>query len=189
MANIHVLAGVPSFSRWPLDLHFLSRDAHKAWEDRVRTADVQVPSGLGLHTDFPEAAPEQPQGVHALPLDYTPLKAYVAKVHEVMGNDGRRRCVHCREDLRPERGLYAMCPGADCVAAGHVDCWSRHALAGEQQETILPDRCSCPSCGGEIRWVDMMKELSLRTRGQKDVENLLKEKRKRKAKSPVEGAS
>jgi structure-specific endonuclease subunit SLX1 len=60
---------------------------------------------------------------------------------------------------------------------GHVDCWSRHALKDDEENNILPDMLQCPSCGGGIRWGDMMKELSLRVRGGAEIEKLLKSKR------------
>lgn len=49
----------------------------------------------------------------------------------------------------------------------------------EDREVVVPIQGRCPQCGGHIQWVDMMKELSLRERGAKEVEALLKVKKRR----------
>jgi structure-specific endonuclease subunit SLX1 len=78
-----------------------------------------------------------------------------------------------------------MCPNNGCKAIGHIDCWSKDALYHEGGSEVLPDISTCPSCGGEIRWGDMMKELSLRVRGPQDVEKLLKKAEKAKKAAKV----
>jgi structure-specific endonuclease subunit SLX1 len=50
---------------------------------------------------------------------------------------------------------------------------------------LIPVKGHCPNCKAEIRWVDVVKELSLRIRGQKEVEKLLEEKRVRKGKAVI----
>ena len=121
-------------------------------------------------------------GVYALPLDYAPMKEYVAKGHSVFSFEREGDCVVCGDHLASGEGLHAICSNDGCEAVGHLDCWSRHMLHGQDKETLLPTTGSCPQCGGEVRWGDMMKELTLRVRGQKDVEKLLKTKKSAKAK-------
>ena len=129
------------------------------------------------------AIPSAAWGVHALPLDYTPMKEYVAKGHNVFSFEREGDCVICGDHLAPNGGLHVICSNDGCEAVGHLDCWSRHMLQGQDEETLLPMTGSCPKCGGEVRWEDMMKELTLRVRGQKDVEKLLKTKKRTKAKT------
>ncbi|KAM3480062.1 hypothetical protein MY8738_005119 [Beauveria namnaoensis] len=189
MSNIHLLTGVASFVRWPLTLHFFAEEAHKAWKTWLKKAENPARPGLCVLTDFVDdtagiLGPHDDQaGIQALPLDYAPVKDYVQKAQDVVMFEKEGRCVHCDEEMASGQGLHAMCPNGDCVAMGHLDCWSKHALAGEgDPEAILPQTCFCPSCGGEVRWGEMMKELTLRVRGQSEIDKLLKvKKRGRKA--------
>lgn len=190
ISNIHLLTAVPSFSRWPLNLHFFVKEVHKVWEQWVNTAEQPINKGLKVLTDFgpvteTDASLPSAWGIHALPVDYTPVKDYVEKAHNIVMFEQEGNCVHCKKALESGKGLYPMCPNQGCEAMGHLDCWSRHALSGEDEGIIIPQQCTCPACGGDIRWGDMMKELSLRIRGPKDVEKLLK-KRKRRAKKESE---
>ncbi|ATY63054.1 GIY-YIG catalytic domain containing [Cordyceps militaris] len=181
VSNIHLLTGVASFARWPLTLHFFAVEAHRAWAAWLRKTGAEVRPGLRVRIDVVDDTAgilgaeddEDKAGIHALPLDYAPVRAYVQKARDVVAFEKEGSCVHCGEDMASGEGLHAMCPNGECVAMGHLDCWSRHALAGEEDEAVLPQTCMCPSCGGEVRWGDMMKELTLRVRGEAEVEKLL----------------
>ncbi|KAG6000426.1 hypothetical protein E4U54_001429 [Claviceps lovelessii] len=179
MANIHLLTGVPSFARWPLNVHFFATEAYEAWQNRLESTQEPGRRGLRILTDFagPDRdVPEDSQacGVHALPLDYRPMANYVEKAHAIIEFEQQGNCVHCSQELEPGQGLHALCPNDGCKAMGHLDCWSRHALSNDGSGHIIPDQCSCPTCGGNIRWGDMMKELSLRIRGSAEVKKVLK---------------
>lgn len=130
--------------------------------------------------DIDEAA--QGWGVHALPLDYTPLGPYVEKAQNITSFEREGKCVVCHQNLEHDKGLYAICSNAGCEGVGHLVCWSRHLLnqKGEADDNgvLLPMEGHCPTCRGAVKWGDMMKELTLRTRGQKEVEQLLKRRRK-----------
>lgn len=187
VSNIHLLTGVASFARWPLTLHFFAAEAHRAWTAWVRTAESPAREGLRVLTDFVDdttgilGAHDEQAGIHALPLDYALVKEYVQKAQDVVAFEKEGRCVHCDEDMVSGEGLHAMCPNDDCVAMGHLDCWSKHALATEgDAEAMIPRTCSCPSCGGHLRWSDMITELTLRVRGQREVEKLLKVRKRGK---------
>jgi structure-specific endonuclease subunit SLX1 len=183
MSNIHLLTAAPSFARWPLNLHLFAKEAQTAWEKWTKSSETPVRAELNILTDFKEAAnaeaagaPEVPWGIHAMAVDYAPIKGYVEKAHNVVSFEQEGRCVHCHEELAHGQGLYPMCPSEGCVAMGHLDCWSKHALS-DDDSALLPHKCVCPSCKGSIRWGDMMKELSLRVRGEKEVQKLLKKRR------------
>jgi structure-specific endonuclease subunit SLX1 len=142
-----------------------------------------VSSSLRILTDFGSSAGDSSTtsyGIHALPLDYSSMQEYIEKTHNVVSFERQGRCVHCNAEMQPDEGLYAMCPNEGCEAMGHIDCWSRHALASDDPGAVIPNRCKCPSCRGEIRWGDMMKELSLRTRGAGEVEKLLRKRKRAK---------
>ncbi|KAG8158990.1 hypothetical protein KVR01_011433 [Diaporthe batatas] len=133
-----------------------------------------------------EEGPEGPAwGIHALPLDYTPLAPYLDKGQDVTTFEREGDCVVCLQHLEHGKGLFAICPNAECEGMGHVDCWSRHLLHqhGEQDGAVLPVDGPCPKCSSPVKWGDMMRELTLRTRGQKEVERILKRHRRAIAKS------
>lgn len=187
MSSIHLLTGVASFARWPLKLHFFAHEAHKAWMAWQKTAQDAERPGLRVLTDFVDdttgilGAHDEHAGIHALPLDYAPFKDYVQRAQEVVLFEKQGSCVHCKELLVPGEGLHAMCPSGDCVAMGHLDCWSKHALRTEgESDAVLPRTCSCPSCDGAVHWGNMMQELTLRIRGESEVTKLLKVKKRGK---------
>ncbi|KAB5575566.1 hypothetical protein GE09DRAFT_1092519 [Coniochaeta sp. 2T2.1] len=208
MSNLHLLLGVPSFARWPLRLHFFSRDAHTAWEKWRATAKEPMRRSIAILTDFgsgdavaakpassaametegeASTAEPTPWGIHALPLDYAPMKDYVAKGRDVFTFEREGDCVVCKGHMPPGEGLYALCSNDGCEGVGHVACWSRHLLPEGEKESILPVEGTCPKCNGPVRWGDMMTELTLRMRGQKEVDKLLKKKREVKAKAKATG--
>lgn len=128
-----------------------------------------------------EDEPEGPNwGVHALPLDYTPLAPYFEKGQNVTTFEREGSCVVCFQHLEHDKGLYAICSNGECEGVGHVDCWSRHLLHqhGEHGDMVLPVEGRCPKCDGVVRWGDMMRELTMRVRGQKEVEKVLKRSRR-----------
>ncbi len=186
LENLHLLLRVPSFARWPLRLHFFVPDVYHSWEEGCCTASEPIRDTIPVLTDFQpdhESASEstEPWGIHAIPLDYAPMKDYVAKTQSIFEFEREGACVLCKEHLPPGQGLYAVCPNAGCEGVGHILCWSRHLLGEENDKDILPISGQCPQCKGDVIWGDMMKEMSLRIRGPKEVEKLLKKPRRRKA--------
>ncbi|GAB1314504.1 Slx4p interacting protein [Madurella fahalii] len=201
LSNLHLLLRVPSFARWPLKLHFFVPEVYAVWRKQCAAVTEKLRPGFIVATDFGgeaqgesdkedgaavggeegpgEGERAQPRGIHALPLDYEPIKDYVAKGQDVFAFERQGNCVVCREAMSPEEGLQALCTNAGCEGVGHLSCWSRHFLAVREEDSILPVQGRCPKCDKEVLWGDMMKELTLRVRGPKDVEKLLKRKRRR----------
>ncbi|KAK3901211.1 hypothetical protein C8A05DRAFT_45083 [Staphylotrichum tortipilum] len=189
VSNLHLLLRVPSFGRWPLTLHFFDRDVFAAWERWVASSKDRLRESLRVVTDFggggggEEAGAEPPAwGIHALPLDYEPIKEYVVKGQEIFEFEQQGKCVVCKEELPAEGSLHALCSNEGCNGVGHLSCWSRHLLGSGNSEHIVPVGGQCPKCKGEVQWGVMMKEMTLRLRGRKEVEQLLKRKRKRATK-------
>lgn len=196
MANIHLLLRVPSFLRWPLHLHFFAPAAHTAWLASCDAAAEPIRPGLQIATDFgpkgaapgkkavaDEGSEPEAWGIHALQLDYAPMKTYAEKTRSIISFEQEGSCVVCREELEHGTGLHAVCSNGDCEGVGHLACWSRHLLAQEgNEEAVMPIQGRCPSCQGAVRWSDMMKELTLRERSPKEVDKLLKAKPQRQAK-------
>ncbi|KAK0666444.1 hypothetical protein QBC41DRAFT_256207 [Cercophora samala] len=206
LSNLHLLLSVPSFARWPLTVHFFARDVHAAWGRWCGKAERELRGSLPVVTDFgdnvtavakavkpPDDAEDGEEGdevptwgIYGLSLDYEPLKEYVAKGRDIFEFERQGSCVVCKEEIEPdEGGLHAVCSNEGCEGVGHLRCWGRYLLRKEEgvrEEAVLPVGGRCPRCKGEVHWGTMMKELTLRVRGQKEVEKLLKVKRKRAAK-------
>ncbi|KAI2465230.1 hypothetical protein F4781DRAFT_36233 [Annulohypoxylon bovei var. microspora] len=195
LSNVHLLLRVPSFARWPLNVHFFAPEVYEAWKKWCDAEDEPLRKTIPILTDFDssrsnlketegshdENESEKPWGVHALPLDYAPMKDYVTKTKSIYDFEREGDCVVCKGHLEPGEGLYATCSNTGCEGTGHVSCWSRHILGKEDDEDIIPISGHCPQCKGQVQWIDLMKEMSLRVRGAKEVEKLLKKPRRRKA--------
>ncbi|KAI0020331.1 hypothetical protein F4780DRAFT_770795 [Xylariomycetidae sp. FL0641] len=192
VSNLHLLLRVPSFNRWPLELHFFAPDVKQAWENWCNTADEPIRDSIPVYTDFGSSitrrsgrdssdGPGSGSGIHRLPLDYTPMKEYVAKTQSLYEFEREGKCVVCKEHLPAGEGLYATCPRPGCEGTGHVSCWSQHLLGKTDGEHVIPISGHCPKCKGAVLWGDMMKEMSLRLRGPKEIAKLFKKPRKRKA--------
>ncbi|KAI1195649.1 GIY-YIG catalytic domain-containing protein [Nemania serpens] len=193
ISNIHLLLGVPSFARLPLKLHFFAPEMHAAWTKCLEDASEALLRTIPVHTDFApsrnksgDGASIEPWGIHALPLDYARMKSYVEKTRELYSFEREGACVVCGENLPHGEGLYATCSNAGCEGTGHVACWSRHLLGDNVADAIIPISGRCPRCEGDVVWGDMMMEMSLRLRGQKEIEKLFKKPRGKKAVESVD---
>ncbi|KAH8805751.1 hypothetical protein F5884DRAFT_630326, partial [Xylogone sp. PMI_703] len=198
LSNLHLLLRVPSFSRWPLDVRFFAEDLHKEWLRLSQAAPEQLRDTFPVILDFPlnepvaaygdvdtnskgvskEGIPSH--GIHALNIDYGKQKQHVLKGRDITLFEREGSCAICHVDLEHDGGIYTICPNPTCQAVTHVTCLSRHFLVGDD-ESMLPIQGTCPSCKTEYAWIDVVKELSLRMRGQKEVEKLLKKRRSKAA--------
>ena len=70
-----------------------------------------------------------------------------------------------------------MCPNTTCRMAGHLSCLapSFSGAAGN----LVPTTGNCPNCGVKLRWIDLVKELSLRMRGEAEVKKIFKTRKSR----------
>jgi structure-specific endonuclease subunit SLX1 len=202
LSNLHLLLRSPSFSRWPLDIRFFSEDVHKAWLKWTKSIDETLRDSIPIIQDYPpkstvgnesRGSPQSKRrkmshGIGALDIDYTQQKSHVEKGKDVMAFEREGECAVCHMDLEHDAGIYALCPSAGCESVTHLTCLSKHFLQGEE-DSLVPIKGNCPSCKAELRWVDVIKELTLRTRGQKEVERLLKVKRARAGKTVASSES
>jgi structure-specific endonuclease subunit SLX1 len=98
-------------------------------------------------------------------------------------------CAVCSGVIRAKDEHVATCPGEGCMATSHLSCLSSHFLKseesrrGNEESQLIPTEGNCPSCKSELRWVDIMKELSLRTYGAKEIAKLTKVKKAKKVKA------
>jgi structure-specific endonuclease subunit SLX1 len=191
LANLHLLLRVPSFSRWPLELRFFAPDVHEAFLRVSAQALDSLRPSLPIILDFPPAASTKaaeqlllagPQsanqalhGIAALAIDYAPHRAHVEKSKDILDFEREGACSVCSETLDHGAGIYTVCPHAGCESVSHLACLARHFLNSEpDRDAIVPIQGTCKDCGKLTRWVDIVKDVTLRMRGEKEVTKLLK---------------
>lgn len=71
-----------------------------------------------------------------------------------------------------------MCPHGDCGAVAHLQCLAARFLG--DGEAVVPVEGRCPGCGGTVRWVDVVREATVRVRGgEGEVEGLERREERR----------
>jgi structure-specific endonuclease subunit SLX1 len=121
-------------------------------------------------------------GVEGLDVGFGPLKGHVEKSAKALAEGKSLQCAICQGKMNPSQDLVATCPAEDCTATSHLTCLSRHFLTCEgEKRLLLPTHGTCPECFTHSRWIDIAKELTLRMRGKKDLEKLLKKARIKKS--------
>lgn len=205
VSNLHLLLRVPSFARWPLEVRFFCEDVHRvwqAWSKRVPEAtddeikvilDVKRPPAeaneiaeSGQAKSKPHAAMVGTGGLESLDVVYGGMKSHVEKSMFLLAEGEGTNCAVCTEHVDQNSSMIVVCPLDDCRAASHITCLSSRFLALDKiTGAVIPTEGPCPACKETIQWVDLVKELTLRTRGAKEVGRLMKKPRGQKSKLPA----
>ncbi|KAF2191991.1 GIY-YIG-domain-containing protein [Zopfia rhizophila CBS 207.26] len=202
LENLHYLLGVKSFQRWPLKVGFFAPDVFQLWEmyatkmtPRLRKSILVEltplePQFTGTATLTNDQAPKIPFAIRAIPVAYEDCKQHVEKLRSLLEPGKTYPCGVCHNRIDPLASLVLVCPLEGCQTLSHIGCLSSRFLAEEgNREAVIPIDGTCPGCHCPVKWSTLMKELSLRTRGQKEVEALYKPKRRKKAGSVSEPES
>jgi structure-specific endonuclease subunit SLX1 len=198
LKNMHFLLGVKSFRRWPLSIRFFSTDVFELWNKH--SAKMSVPLRKDVTVQLtPAELPKMiasaegsqsytiPNVIKQIPVAYEDCKAHVEKARSIFEEERVPSCGVCRKTADPSKSLVLVCPLQACLAVSHLRCLSTKFLEEEgASDAIIPVEGTCPGCSKLVKWGDLVKELSLRLRGQKEVEAMFKPKRKRKAIDPSE---
>ncbi|KAF2743505.1 structure-specific endonuclease subunit SLX1, partial [Sporormia fimetaria CBS 119925] len=201
LKNLNHLLGVNSFKRWPLQIRFFAPDVHDLWlkytalvPQMKEIIQVQLtpadPPAVAAVPSEGQAVYAIPEVIRAIPVAYEDAKPHVEKVQQLVGEGKSPSCGVCRKPVDMSRSLVCVCPEDACHSFSHVVCLSKAFLREEgDYSAIIPTRGTCPGCQKSIEWTTLMRELILRTRGQAEIETMMKPKRKVKAKTaPVEEA-
>lgn len=187
LTNLHILLRARSFERWPLQVRFFAEDVYKMWArctaklpDKVRdgvTIEMDVST---LNKDSLLVDEQRPVGIHALDVTFQPAKSTLEKGRALLAA-GNVRCAVCKSTTSPADSLVLVCPAQGCNSLSHLSCLSKSFLAAEAaSNTVVPTEGDCPSCQTRLRWKDLVRDLSLRLRGEKEVTALFKERKGRK---------
>ena len=147
--------------------------------------------------DENDAAPLSPQakgsrrgmvqdtgGVDGLSVDYSDLRAHHEQAVALLVEGQSSACCVCTEDLGSRVTTALICPAEHCKAASHMACLAKKFQETEgSQESVLPTFGRCPRCDIELRWIELVKEMSLRAHGEKKVARILKKPQELKVKS------
>ncbi|KAF2279991.1 uncharacterized protein EI97DRAFT_107346 [Westerdykella ornata] len=196
LKNLGFLMGVKSFRRWPLEIRFFAKDVWELWEKytdkmavgwemegrvRLTQAHTMVPAGDAIDGEFVYKIPDL---IREIPVAYEDCKAHVEKARAVLGNAKPRRCGVCSKSVNDASSLVCICSVDTCSTVCHVSCLSSRFLEEEgDRDAIIPTHGTCPSCKRQLKWSTLMRELSLRIRGQAEIEAMFKPKRRAKPKT------
>ncbi|RMZ79664.1 hypothetical protein DV738_g3238, partial [Chaetothyriales sp. CBS 135597] len=209
LSNLHLLLRVPYFSQWPLQVRFFSQDVYASWTAWCERVDEQIRPGISVQLDLPESNPPvaaddditsaQPPsqkrkadlllnkgGVYGIDPTYARYQDVLTKSVFMLDDGDGQKCELCQEAIHLHDHLFTICPNNDCQSISHVTCLSKHFLQHSNSGQLVPEQGQCPACHSPLRWVDLMTQLTLRNRGQKDVQKILRKKRKPKATTAAE---
>ena len=124
-------------------------------------------------------------GIEGLDVGYGGLKKHVEKSIFFFAEDEALKCAICAQNLGPKTAMALLCPREDCRTTSHMACLATKFIEDEGAgAAIIPVSGRCPGCKEELQWIDLIKESSLRARGEKEVTQMMKKPKERKPKMP-----
>lgn len=193
LKNLHHLLGVKSFDRWPLHLNFFAPDIFTTWERHTAKIVPKLRKSIIIQltpAHLPEPVTDAstgeqvftvPEVIRQIPVAYEDCKSHVEKARALIGEPKLHQCGICSTKLNIAVESVLVCPVTMCRTLCHTHCLANRFLSEEgNQDALIPIEGTCPSCYTPLRWSTLMKEMSLRTRGQKEIEAMFKPKRRRK---------
>ncbi len=145
---------------------------------------------LNLHAgEKRKLVPPSVGGIEGIDVSYIRIKAHIEKSIVLLGEEGSKCCAVCSVLLKPQSSTVVTCPTEGCRAMSHIACLAaKNSPSRPSAEVILPMEIRCTGCHQVHAWVDLVREWSIRMRGEKDLVQILKVPRARKlkiAKSPM----
>ena len=124
-------------------------------------------------------------GIEGLDVGYSELKNHVEKSSFLIAKNEDRKCAICAKNLGQQTAMALVCPQEHCRTMSHMTCLATKFIEDEgAAAAITPISGRCPGCKKELQWIDLIKELTLRARGDKEVTQMMKETKERKIKMP-----
>lgn len=207
LSNLHLLLRVPSFSRWPLQVRFYHEDVYQEWQrcnvrvnasvrDGIKVSlDVKQPEKIINDGELPMTTKAKGKrklealgkgGIEGLDLGYSELKNHIEKSNFMLAEGKILKCAVCAKNLGPKTAMALVCPQEDCRIASHMTCLATKFIEDEGAgAAITPISGRCQGCKVELQWIHLIKELSLRVRGEKEVAKVTKKLTEQKTKTQV----
>lgn len=186
LANLHLLLRASSFERWPLKVTFYAEDVYRVWKKWTEQHLETLRPGINVVLDSSKAVDHEKElapaltGINALDVGYGSLKSHIEKSQQIFGKAEWLHCSICRKGVPTSGVMTLVCPSNACNAVYHMQCLSTHFLSGQSKDDLVPISSKCPRCNNTLQWIDLVKELSLRMRGPKEIAILFKKPRKAK---------
>lgn len=198
LQNLHLLLRVPSFARWPLNVRFFCQKLWVEWQQAVgKLADnPSLRPGINVVLDVKQTGAEiEPDtkslstyekgkrrkdavgkgGLTGVDVGYGRFKDHIRKSLSLLDDESERRCAVCDQRLNDPGMMATVCPHGACTAACHLTCLSKRFLSERDSlGSLLPICGHCPRCGTVTQWSDFVQEMTLRTRGAKELTRLMK---------------
>ena len=197
LSNLHLLLRAPYFSKMPLELRFFNAAVFKSWQAWDARVDKHVPTNIRIVLDLPEEGKQDgltadgeqvPKkrkeelfgtgGVAGVDPTYARFQPVFLKLHNLLAQkEIAKDCDICEKRIDVDKELFSVCLDPDCCSLTHLSCLSKKFLKESSSAALVPSTGTCPSCTASLQWADLMRVLTLRMRGQKEIDKLLKRRR------------
>lgn len=197
LSNLHLLLRAPYFAKMPLELRFFNASVYKSWQVWDARLDKHVPPSIKIVLDLPDEANQDAKaaegqavpkkrkaelfgtgGVAGVDPTYARFQPVFLKLHDLLAHkDVPKECDVCEENIDVDTELFNICLDAECCSLTHLSCLSTRFLKESRSSALVPTTGTCPSCHTSLQWSELMRALTLRMRGQKEVNKLLKKRR------------
>ena len=199
ITNLHLLLRVPSFSRWPLQVRFFCQDVYENWQHWNKTVDSSIRDGIKVSLDMKQSEetintgnlPRSTQakgkqnrevlgkgGVEGLDVGYNELKDHIEKSISCLAEHEAFKCAICAKEMGPKLATALFCNQGTCRTVSHLTCLAARFVEDEgANAAVTPVSGKCPGCKEKVLWIDMVKELTLRLRGEGKVVQMMRKPR------------
>ena len=200
LKNLHLLLQVPSFLKWPLHLRFFCEYVYEKWLFWSERVNTSVGHHRKVVLDFKQPTKEDDRGKSAtdpqeetqqkieklgndeIDVGYSKPKSHLEKSILMLAEDSLIDCGVCRQGMGLAKRVALVCPNDACRSAFHMGCLASSFLQDSIEEnSVVPVSGICPGCQAEVQWIDVLKEMSLRVRGDREVKQIMRKPRKHRA--------
>ena len=200
LSNLHLLVRVPSFTRWPLEVRFFNEEVYRSWQECTRSLEDGIGSNVKTVLDIRERIDQTADsaisidsqvkgkwhegtlskgGMEAIDASYAPLKAHLEKSLLLLAEGEINQCAVCGQVIQYPEKTTLVCPTESCKTPSHLTCLSKKFLQeGREDGQLVPSSGNCPGCRASLQWIDLVREMSLRIRGEKEIAQLMKKSRR-----------
>ena len=117
-------------------------------------------------------------GVEGLDVGYTELKDHIEKSISCLAEQEAFKCAICAQELGPKSATALFCNQGTCRTVSHLTCLAARFVEDEgANAAVTPVSGKCPGCREELLWIDLVKELTLRLRGEVKVVQMTRKPR------------
>lgn len=166
LGDLHVLLRSTYFQNWPLKVRFFSEDVYRVWQGWSDRVDGLVPDNIEI------ISPQHGGNIRSaetVDSSYNSMRDYLEKARSVLDSSRNIHCGVCKKQLQLKNQMIVVCPIPSCRSASHLICLSSRFLQESGvPDKIVPSEGTCSACEETVQWPTLMKELTLRSRGENE---------------------